>query len=159
MTTGDNAPVYREGAGAVAPGSLAAESAQAGGEFANNRNAHTTSDDVSGLKSTRPHEAPGAASTTISSEQGQAAPTYVTSQFAHDTSGPHGKNITEDPEMTGRPGKFDVEVGSKEDPSRQALHDMRLKQTRGAPGTGEREVGEKGRDEQPYAALGGETSA
>lgn len=61
--------------------------------------------------------------------------------------------------MTGRPGKFNVEVGSQEDPSREALRTMQLKQTRGAPGTGEREVGERGKDEQPFAALGGETSA
>lgn len=61
--------------------------------------------------------------------------------------------------MMGRPGKFSVAVGSKEDPARQAERDMLLKQTRGAPGTGEREVGETGRDEQPYGALGRETSA
>lgn len=61
--------------------------------------------------------------------------------------------------MTGRPAKFNVEVGSEEDPARLAERDMLLKQTRGAPGTGEREVGERGRDEQPFAALGGETSA
>lgn len=83
----------------------------------------------------------------------------MSSQFRRDEAGPHGKNVTEDPGMMGRPGKFNVEVGSAEDPARLAEKDMLLKQTRGAPGTGEREVGETGRDEQPYAALGGETSA
>lgn len=162
VTAGENAPAYREGAGVVAPGSLAAESVQAGGEFAQNRNLHssdtTTADDVSRMSSTRPHEAPGAARAS-GEQQGQAAPTYVNSQLARDAGGPHGRNVTEDPGMTGRPGKFNVEVGSKEDPARQSERDMLLKQTKGAPGTGEREVGERGKDEQPYAALGGETSA
>lgn len=61
--------------------------------------------------------------------------------------------------MTGRPAKFNVEVGSKEDPSREALQTMLLEQTKGAPGTGPRQVGERDRDEQPFVALDRETSA
>lgn len=135
---------------------------QAGGEFAQNRNIHTGADgnntSSEPLNSTRPHQTPADAAV---SDQGGAAPSYVQNQFQRDPAGPHGKNITEDPEMTGRPGKFNVEVGSKEDPGRQAVQDLRLKQTRGAPGTGEREVGVKGgrEGEQPFGALGGDTSA
>lgn len=78
----------------------------------------------------------------------------MNNQYVRDTGAPHGKNITEDPEMTGRPAKFNVEVGSEQDPGRAAEQAMRLKQTKGAPGTGEREVGEKGaQDAQPYGAL------
>lgn len=148
--------MIREGAGAVPAGSLAAESVQSGGEFASNRNI-SSSGTTDNLASTKPHETPAAAA--ASSEQGQVAPSYVSSQFVKDGAGPHGKNITEDAGMTGRPGKFNVEVGSGEDPGREAERNLLLKQTKGAPGTGEREVGEKGRDEQPYAALGGDTSA
>lgn len=168
VTLGENAPSYREGAGVVVADSLAAESVQAGGEFASNRNITTNTSSSSSSShhnpaSTQPHETPAAAAASrqSTSEQGQPAPTYVNNQSAgaRDTAGPHGKNITEDPEMTGRPGKFNVEVGSKEDPAREAEKTMLLQQTRGAPGTGEREVGVKGGDEQPYGALGGDTSA
>lgn len=116
------------------------------------------------ISSTQPHETPYATSfqkpPTTTEQQGSAAPSYVqVPSAATDPAGPKGTNLTEDDGMTGRPGKFNVEVGSNEDPSREALRTMRLKQTRGAPGTGEREVGEQGKDEQPYATLGGETSA
>lgn len=169
MTLGENAPSYREGAGIVTADSLAAESIQAGGEFANNRNINisTTSNSSSSSHnpaSTQPHETPASARQP-STEQGGPAPTYVNTQQSATAAAPplgghpHGRNITEDPEMIGRPGKFNVEVGSREDPAREAERTMLLKQTRGAPGSGEREVGVKGGDEQPYSALGGETSA
>lgn len=58
--------------------------------------------------------------------------------------------------MTGRPGKFNVEVGSREDPSRVAEQQMRMKQAHlGGGGVG-REVGV---DEQPFSALDRETFA
>ncbi|PSR98981.1 hypothetical protein BD289DRAFT_65816 [Coniella lustricola] len=190
---GENAPIVREGAGLVASDSLAAESVQAGGEFAENRNIRT--EEVGTKESTGAHSSSSGGSggsgggggghqkssssssagkshyvgsggdvvgdrgRIPSSEQGHAAPTYVNSQFIRDTAGPHGKNITEDPEMTGRRGKFNVKVGSREDPSREAERTMLLKQTRGAPGTGERQVGERGTDEQPFKALGRDASA
>lgn len=59
--------------------------------------------------------------------------------------------------MIGRPGKFNVEPGSVEDPGRVAEQNLALKQTRGAPGTGERQDGVV--DAQPYNALSNETSA
>ncbi|KAF3760855.1 hypothetical protein M406DRAFT_358371 [Cryphonectria parasitica EP155] len=158
VTLGEHAPVVQEGAGAVAPDSLAAESVREGGEFASNKRNTISTEAASNLASSKPHEAPG--SLEASSEQGQAAPSYVDIQRTRDSSGPHGANITQDPGMTGRPAKFNVEVGGKEDPGREAVHSMLLKQTKGAPGTGEREVGERGKeDEQPYGVLGRETSA
>lgn len=159
VTLGENAPVTREGTGQVPSESLAAESLSSGGEFTSNRNTSASSEIPTNPASTRPHETPADIASKIP-EQGQAAPSYVNvPSNITDSSGPHGKNITEDDGLTGRPGKFNVEVGSKEDPSREALRSMQLKQTRGAPGTGEREVGERGKDEQPYAALGGDTFA
>lgn len=146
----------QEGAGNVS-GSLAAESAQKGGEFSNNRNIN---DSGSKTGTDTGAKAPGTSSTSTSASGGAAAgtaPTYVNNQYGRDTGGPHGKNITEDPELTGRPAKFNVEPGSKEDPGRVAEQDLRLKQTRGAPGTGERQDGAG--NQQPYAALDNETSA
>lgn len=154
---GENAPTNRESAGIIASDSLAAESTQSGGAFAGNNASVTSKTALSSHDpaSTTPHEAPGSQQQQQQHrEQGQAAPTYVNNQYIRDQAGPHGKNITEDPEMTGSPGKFNVEVGSMQDPGRVAEQTMRLKQTRGAPGTGEREVGERGaQDAQPYGAL------
>jgi hypothetical protein len=145
--------VTQEGAGNVS-GSLAAESAQNGGEFANNKNINNSGGNP-GAK------AQGTLSNDTSSSGGAAAagtaPTYVNNQYTRDSGGPHGKNITEDPEMTGRPAKFDVEPGSKDDPGRVAEQEMRLKQTRGAPGTAERQDGAG--SQQPYGALDNETAA
>lgn len=59
--------------------------------------------------------------------------------------------------MIGRPGKFNVEPGSLEDPGRVAEKNMRLKQMRGAPGTGERQDGAG--NQQPYGVLDDETLA
>lgn len=142
----------QEGAGNVS-GSLAAESAQKGGEFANNRNIDDSGSTTGGNASVKVQDA----SSTDTSASAGTAPTYVNSQSARDSGGPHGKNITEDPEMTGRPAKFNVEPGSKEDPGRAAEQAMRLKQTGGAPGTGERQDGVD--NQQPYGALDNETAA
>lgn len=142
----------QEGAGNVS-GSLAAESAQKGGEFANNRNIDDSGSTTGGKASVKVQDA----SSTGTSAAAGTAPTYVNNQSARDSGGPHGKNITEDPEMTGRPAKFNVEPGSKEDPGRVAEQQMRLKQTGGAPGTGERQEGVD--NQQPYGALDNETAA
>lgn len=149
MTPGD-APIYREGAGVVAPDSLAAESVQAGGEFATNRNIRAPSS-TNNPASQKPHEAPGEAA--ANSQQGAPAPSYVNTQNIRDAAGPHGKNISEDAEMMGRPGKFNVEIGSKQDPAREAEKNFGGRQVGGAPGGG------NGTAEQPYEALGRETDA
>lgn len=147
----------QEGAGIVS-GSLAAESVQKGGEFANNRNINDSGSATSGHAGAKVLDTP---STDTSALGGAAAagtaPTYVNNQYTSDSGRPHGKNITEDPEMTGRPAKFNVEPGSKEDPGRLAEQDLRLKQTRGAPGTGDRQDGAG--NQQPYGALDNETAA
>lgn len=147
----------QEGAGNVS-GSLAAESAQKGGEFANNRNINDSGSTTGGNAGGKIQDT---SSTSASASGGAAAastaPTYVNNQYASNSGGPHGKNITEDPEMTGRPAKFNVEPGSKDDPGRVAEQDLRLKQTRGAPGTGERQDGVD--NQQPYGALDNETAA
>jgi len=179
VTLGKNAPVKREGAGVVAPDSLAAESVQGGGEFANNANINMSSHTFSTSSSDKnnkndknnksssdvpasapPHEPAdvGHSSGLTSDIQGQDAPTYVNNQHIRDAAGPHGKNITEDPDMTGRPAKFDVEVGSQDDPARLAELKMQTKQAR-VPGIAGTEAGVQGGDEQPYGALGGDTSA
>lgn len=127
----------------------------AGGEFASNRNIKSSSSSSSNSNnnpaSQKPHETPAEAA--ANSNQGAAAPTYVNAQSIRDPSGPHGKNITEDAEMTGRPAKFDVEIGSKDDPARQAEKSFAGRQVGGAPGGG------NGNGEQPYEALGRETDA
>lgn len=141
----------QEGAGNVS-GSLAAESAHQGGEFANNHNINesgSTTGSNAGVKAQETSSSGTSAAGT--------APTYANNQYTRDSGGPHGKNITEDPDMTGRPAKFNVEPGSKEDPGRVAEQDLRLKQTRGAPGTGERQ--DAAGNQQPYAALDNETAA
>lgn len=154
VTPGD-APTYREGAGIVANDSLAAESVNAGGEFASNRNINTssTSTSTNNPASQKPHETPAEVAAGTNSSQGAAAPTYVNAQNIRDPSGPHGNNISEDAEMTGRPAKFDVEIGSKDDPARQAEKSFGGRQVGGAPGGG------NGNGEQPYEALGRETDA
>lgn len=58
--------------------------------------------------------------------------------------------------MSGRPASF-AEPGSKDDPARVAEQEMRLKQTRGAPGTGERQDGAG--NQQSFGALDNETEA
>ncbi|KAJ4422500.1 hypothetical protein N0V82_002834 [Gnomoniopsis sp. IMI 355080] len=155
VTSGD-APTYREGAGLVPKDSLAAESVQAGGEFASNRNIHMTnttssssSNNDNNAASQKPHETPGEAA--ANSSQGAPAPTYVNVQYMRDPHGPHGKNITEDPEMTGRPAKLNVQPGSKEDPAREAEKRFLARQVGGAPGGG------NGSREQPFEALESET--
>lgn len=151
VNPGENAPVVREGAGAVASESLAAQSVREGGEFASNRNINEVAGNGAGVTSQQ-HISAGAPG----EPQGQAAPSYVSSLYIREPGGPHGKNITEDPEMIGRPGKFNVEPGSLEDPGRVAEQNMRLKQTR-APGTGERQ--DSAGNQQPYGVLDDETSA
>ncbi|KAJ4396286.1 hypothetical protein N0V93_000505 [Gnomoniopsis smithogilvyi] len=151
VTTGDR-PVYREGAGVVTDDSLAAESLRNGGEFAANRNIHEPDSFLSNdPASQKPHETPGEAA--ANSSQGNPAPTYVNTQYIRDPKGPHGKNVHEDPEMTGRPAKLNVEPGSKEDPAREAEKRFLSRQVGGAPGGG------NGSGEQPFEALERETNA
>ena len=93
-----------------------------------------------------------------SSEQGQAAPTYVNKQYTRDQAGPHGKNLQEGGFEGSGPGKsIQAEPGSKDDPARLAEQKMNLNQTHGGTGTGPRQTRLSG--EQPYGALDSETSS
>lgn len=94
VNLGKNAPVVREGAGAVASESLAAESFREGGEFSKNRNINEIDSNTTAHHSSKaPSSAPAPAES-----HAETAPSYVNTQNIRDSAGPHGKNITEDPE-------------------------------------------------------------
>ncbi|KAK7746363.1 hypothetical protein SLS53_002322 [Cytospora paraplurivora] len=152
VNLGENAPVVREGAGAVASESLAAESFREGGEFSKNRNISEIDSNTTAHHSSKaPSSAPAPAES-----HAETAPSYVNTQNIRDSAGPHGKNITEDPELIGRPAKFNVEPGSKDDPARLAEQKLAAKQAT-APGAGQGQA--DAGNTQPYDALDNETSA
>lgn len=162
VNLGQNAPIYQEGTGNVASDSLAAESYREGGEFASNREAapHETE---TRARQTEYGSGPASTGNTSSggipsSEQGQAAPTYVNNQFTRDEDGPHGKNLHEGGFAGSGPGNsIQAEPGSKHDPARLAEQKFNLKQTHQGTGTGPRQAGISG--EQTYDALDPETSS
>ncbi|KAG5950627.1 hypothetical protein E4U53_004727 [Claviceps sorghi] len=91
---GKDAPITQESAGLVLNDSLAAESYQAGGKFTQNRDAtpEDASFDLASKASSRGSDAGGKGK----GAQGDAAPTYINSQYIKDTHGPHGKNLKEE---------------------------------------------------------------
>lgn len=116
--TPSNPPTTHESTGPVAPDSLAAESVQAGGAFTSNPSSssspNTTTTD--NLTSTKPHTTPAEATAALTENKGaDKAPTYVNaSAGVRGAEAPgqgkvHGKNVTEDEEMVGRPAKFSAE--------------------------------------------------
>ncbi|KAG5981704.1 hypothetical protein E4U55_002629 [Claviceps digitariae] len=121
VNAGKNAPVTQESAGPVLSDSLAAESYQAGGKFAENRDAkpENASYDLIG-------EAPSRGSgPRVEGTQGHAAPTYINSQYISDPHGPHGKNLKEEDfdyqqVLDGQRRTFEAEPGSVNDPGRWA---------------------------------------
>ncbi|PKK53149.1 hypothetical protein CI102_1563 [Trichoderma harzianum] len=148
---GKNDPVHREAAGLVAPESLAAESVEHGGEFAQNRNVQQEGVESSGLK-------------TQSGREGGEAPGYVADQYIKDTKGPHGKNIKEGVDEGKAGEKNDglqralrSEPGSEDDPSRLAEAQMFQKGSLGARGAGPRQSHLEG--ETIYDKLDSETSS
>lgn len=143
MHLGDSAPVTREGAGAVAPDSLAAESAT----FTHsNRNAAPGSGpaQTSG-KVSAPGEGLASAGGTSGSLENQqsyagAAPSYVNRLYQADRGGPKGKNLKEVESFGGgakQGDPFAAEVGGEMDPGRAA--EARF----GLQGEGEGEEGGK----------------
>lgn len=153
VNPGQDAPVRREAPGIVASESLAAESVQDGGEFAQNRN-------------TQPEVITGSDLKTQSGREGGfagEAPGYVADQYMTDTKGPHGKNIKEDVggEAGGRhdgPERaLRSEPGSEDDPSRLAEAQMLQKQSLGGEGAGPRQSHLVG--ETKYDALDREVSS
>ncbi|OBR04090.1 hypothetical protein CH63R_13217 [Colletotrichum higginsianum IMI 349063] len=143
---GSAAPTRGEATGPVPSGSLAAESASHGGEFANNRgvdasNHSSTSATSSSQTGTR--AAPGSGSSSVPGQAGEA-PTYVNNQYIRDPNGPHGKNITEgfDTKNTrdGVQAAFNAEIGSENDPSRAAEQGFLQSQTKAGRDAGPRQT-------------------
>lgn len=146
---GQNAPTKTEGTGAVPSGSLAAESAREGGEFANNPSSRTENVSAGGNSSSRSENASSnntssrsentGSSNTESATSAGTAPTYVNAQYIKE-SGPHGKNITEgfDDSKTedGIKKAFEAAPGSINDPSRQAELQFELNQNAQSRGAG-----------------------
>lgn len=107
----------REGAGIVDPASLAAESLQANGDFAQNHNIRDPNSNPhpNDIASTKPSQTPADVAATATENKGaDTAPSYVNASAAvgdgkADGAKPHGKNVVEDPEMIGRPAKFSVD--------------------------------------------------
>ncbi|KAL6814530.1 hypothetical protein J3E69DRAFT_347455 [Trichoderma sp. SZMC 28015] len=165
---GKNDPVHREAAGLVEPESLAAESVQHGGEFAQNRNAQQEGVESSDLKAQSGREggiSSGGKSAGVSGGKSVSdAPGYVADQYIKDTKGPHGKNIKEgvDEGQTGEKNDglqraLRSEPGSEDDPSRLAEAQMFQKGSLGARGAGPRQAHLEG--ETIYDKLDSETSS
>ena len=84
----------------------------------------------------------------VTQEQGGPAPTYVQSQYLQDQKPPHGKNLTENFDDS---GKFEdglqkankAEPGTEDDPGRAAVQALRG-QGAGSHGKGAREHGVSG---------------
>jgi hypothetical protein len=139
--------VTRETTGIAYEGSLAAESKEAGGEFASNRNARVENMPSSESEATpASHRASATTSKTTpttaeeqSEQQGGPAPTYVNNLYRQDKHGPHGKNLTEGFEDE---GKFEdgtqkamkAEPGSKDDPARASVQKMQTATGQGSGG-------------------------
>ncbi|KAK0392050.1 hypothetical protein NLU13_1548 [Sarocladium strictum] len=142
---GQNAPTKTEGTGAVASESLAAESTHKGGGFASNPSSRSENISANGNQSSSTiRNANTGSSNTEGSSVASAgtAPTYVNAQYIKG-SGPHGKNITEgfDDSKTedGIKKAFNADLGSINDPSRQAEQQFELNQNAQSRGAGPRQ--------------------
>ncbi|EHL03704.1 hypothetical protein M7I_0350 [Glarea lozoyensis 74030] len=180
--TSEPAPPVKEGAGAVASDSLAAESTRSGGGFSNTSGAHrldpavnngarmdkedaakekklggssTSYPEGSGgqSKATSVTDTTGSSVTGGSTSNAGVAPTYVNSQ-GKDQSGPHGKNITE-----GFEGGKTVtgDIGSENDPGR--LAEEQFAKTNANIGLEAVPKQKGGTGKNDFDALGGDTSA
>ncbi|UKZ83867.1 hypothetical protein TrVFT333_011681 [Trichoderma virens FT-333] len=148
VNPGRDAPVNLEAAGLAASGSLAAESIQKGGEFAQNRTAQPEAMSGSNLES----------------QSGSAgeAPENVTKHHGKGTKRSQGKEMKEG--VGEEAGKWEdgleralrSEPGSEDDPSRLAEAQMMQRQSLGALGAKPRQSGLKG--ETMYDALDNEVS-
>ena len=164
---GENAPVRAEGAGTVLSESLAAESYREGGDFASNRDAQPENMSSSGSYESASRTAnTGSGNASSGSTEprsfGGTAPSYVENQYIKDSSGPHGRNLTEggwdeSKIEDGIQKSFNAELGSKNDPARVAEQQMELNnnaQSRAA-GPKQSELTNK----TPYDALGSNVNA
>jgi hypothetical protein len=165
---GKNAPVTREGPGAVTSDSLAAESQafKSANEVSSTvprENLSTTTHET-GSTQQYSHPDTGASAQRATSGAG-TAPTYVNSvvnPHGSDTSGPHGKNLKEDEGLSQDKSKNAsfTEFGTKKDPGALAEKNFALKDSAvagGAGATGARQTGVDGK--QPFGALSSEERA
>ncbi|PNP56173.1 hypothetical protein THARTR1_03698 [Trichoderma harzianum] len=153
VNPGKDAPVHREAAGLVAPESLAAESVQHGGEFAQNRNAQQEGITGSSLKTQFDREG----------VSGGKSVSEAAAQHIKDTKGLHGKKMKEGVDQGKAGEKNDglaralrSEPGSEDDPSRLAEAQMFQRGGLGARGAGPRQAHLEG--ETIYDKLDSETS-
>jgi hypothetical protein len=159
VTLGQDAPVTREGTGAVAPDSLAAES-----EAFKTNNEATPSFPHENITSYAPRESKDdctfRSDTGVSARHVDEAPTYISSQYFRDTAGPHGKNLKEDEsigtEDRAKNASF-TEFGTKNDPGR--LAEKKFIAMDGIPAAvpGARQTGIAGKT--PYDVLGSQREA
>ncbi|KAI1799777.1 hypothetical protein F4811DRAFT_542357 [Daldinia bambusicola] len=164
VTAGRNAPTTKEGTGVVSEGSLAAES-QAFRQANQAAPQQVPREDLT--SASKPHEG-GIHSSSNSSGPGRSnanpAPTYVQSQYLKEKGGPHGKNLTED-DSIGTEDKAKntsfSEFGTKNDPGLAAENKFVSGSTVSGTADARSNAGrEKHVDnQQPFSALGGDTSA
>ncbi|KAK7953004.1 hypothetical protein PG988_013698 [Apiospora saccharicola] len=151
VTMGNQAPVTQEGTGAV-QGSLAAESQAfqtsnrvtegAPQEAYSNQESSSISGTDTGLKSG-------------SAASAGTAPGYVGNLSNQDASGPHGKNLKEDPQLEGKNNSG--EFGNANDPGRLAEKKFALGSSTAPIATGGQE--EHLDKKSPYDALSSEKEA
>jgi hypothetical protein len=155
VTLGENAPITQESTGAVASDSLAAESQSF--QSSNSATPRTIphSDLTSAAKPYAGSKADGGDSTRRSGTGSDAhvvdeAPGYVSNQF-RDAAGPHGKNVTEDNDMTrdGAKNASFTEFGTKNDPAR--LAEEKIVRSGNTPASGMK--GEGVDEETAFSAL------
>ncbi|CAJ2510478.1 Uu.00g132870.m01.CDS01 [Anthostomella pinea] len=179
VTLGMDAPVTKEGTGAVASDSLAAESQtfRNANDVRNTTSAgaqtttgNATSSASSGGSGSGPGSKSGAGSGSGTGSGGtgagagskhvDTAPTYVLNQYHRDPAGPHGKNIKED-DSIGTEDKTKntsfSEFGTKNDPAALAEKKIELGNSAVGGSTGGREKGVDGKT--PYDALASEEQA
>ncbi|KAJ6437737.1 Protein kinase-like protein [Purpureocillium lavendulum] len=139
---GRNAPVTEEGAGFVAPESLAAESYRGGGEFGENRHGQP---DSTSTGASRSSARSGYSENTAASGNGGSAPSYASNQYIRDSNGPHGKDLKEggfddSKDKDGLKLALSSEPGSKNDPSRLAEERFELRDAAGPSVSGRKDT-------------------
>ncbi|KAK8063006.1 hypothetical protein PG997_015103 [Apiospora hydei] len=145
VTMGNQAPVYQEGSGA--PSSPTTAPARA-------------FPPPSRKRPTRPTHPPSISGTDTGLRSGGAAsagtaPGYIGNLSNQDPSGPHGKNLKEDPSLEGK--HVSGEIGTENDPGRAAEHKFALGANTPAVAHGGQQ--EKLNKESPYEALSSEKEA
>jgi len=127
-----------------------------------NSNTRGAAHDATLSNAGRYDEAAGRGADNMGSSYAGTAPSYISSQYHKDPNGPHGKNLTEGDwdESQGKDGlrrALASEPGSKNDPSRLAEQDFKLKQSTGGRDTGPKQ---HALDKQtPFDSLDSDTPA